>query len=314
MSMRTHVPDVSVLMTVHNGARYLEPAARSVLAQTGVSFELVIVDDGSTDQTPAILSRLSRQDDRVRVIQMEHAGIPRAANAGLAACRAGVVARCDADDLLKPGRLAQQLAFLRHSDAVCVGTFVDFIDERGRFLTTIACPTDDRAIQEALLRGDCSIWHTSAMIRRDALERVRGYDERFDCALDLDLWLRLGEVGRLANMPVALQCYRLHADSVSETRRTRQRERCGLACERAYARRGLDRTYVDPGHWRPGRDAASRFEYTLRYGWWAYQNRQRTTAMSYGLRAIRHVPFSKRGWTLLAKALLQPAAAPSTAS
>ncbi len=299
-------PTISLLTTVYNGQRHLEQTLRSALAQTFRDFEYVIVDDGSTDDTPRILQRYADMDARVRVIRQANAGIPRAANAGLAACRAAIIARTDADDLLKPNRLEIQLQHLRRSDAVCIGTFVDYIDDRGRLLTTIKSPTDNDAIQQALLDGHCSIWHTSSMMRREAIERVGGYDEAFDCALDLDLWLRLGEVGPLGNVPLSLQMYRLHANSVSETKRTRQRERCRLACERAYRRRGLDRPYKDPGDWRPGADRQSRFDYALRYGWWAFGSGQRQTAMFYGAKAVRLRPHVATGWKLLACSMLKP--------
>lgn len=298
-------PEISLLTTVFNGQRYIEATIRSALNQTFREFEYVIVDDGSTDDTPRILQKYAEKDDRLRIIRQANAGIPKAANAGLAACRAPWIARTDADDLLKPDRLKLQLDFMRESDAVCAGTFVDFMDEHARMLTTITCPTENDAIQEAILSGHCAIWHTSSMMRRDAVESINGYDEAFDCALDLDLWLRLGEVGPLANVPRSLQLYRLHRDSVSESKRVRQRERCRVACERAYARRGLTRQYSDPGHWRPGSDAGSQFDYALRYGWWAYQSGHRGTAMHYGTKAVCLKPMDSKGWKLIAIAALK---------
>lgn len=298
-------PKVSILTTVYNGQRFVEETVRSVMAQTMGDFEYILVDDGSTDATPAILARLAAEDARLRIVTQANAGIARAANAGLAHCSAPILARTDADDLMHPRRLEIQLDRLLGGDAVALGTFVDYMDEHGRHLTTIASPTEHEAIQEKLLDGHCAIWNTSSMMRREAVDTVGGYDPDCDTAEDLDMWLKLSEIGRVGNIPLALQRYRLHATSVSETRREWQRSRCRLACERAYQRRGLDRTYVEPGNWRAGSDASSRHAFALQYGWWAFNSGERATAMHYAGQAVRLRPTQPAGWKLLAVAGLK---------
>ncbi|HLL90903.1 MAG TPA: glycosyltransferase, partial [Tepidisphaeraceae bacterium] len=241
MSVPAPPPLVSVLMNVYNGERFVGAACRSVLGQTLGDLELIVVDDGSTDRTPAILAALAAEDPRVLIVTQPNAGITAALNAGLRRCRGEFVAKMDADDVSLPDRFAKQVAFLRdHPDVLVVGGAWEIIDERDRPITTLRPPTDDAAIQATLLRGHAALTHSCAMIRRRALEQVGGYDESFKSnAEDLDLWLRLGEVGKLHNLADVVLRYRIHAASVSETRRAEQREHARRAVERAWARRGI---------------------------------------------------------------------------
>jgi len=131
------------------------------------------------------------------------------------------------------------------------------------------------------------------------VQQAGGYDEEFTVAQDLDLWLRLGEVGKMAAVPDVLLRYRQHEDSVSEKKQSQQVKNMKLACERAYARRGITRDFLGESGWRPTSGRRSKHEYALRYGWWAFNSAQRRTAMVYGLKAIAAVPWSPEGWRLL---------------
>jgi hypothetical protein len=182
------------------------------------------------------------------------------------------------------------------------------IDARGRRLTTLRPPADDAQIQQLALRGHCSICHSSSLMRRDAVQHVGGYGRDFTFAHDLELWLRLGEVGKLANLPDTLVQFRLHNSSISETKREEQRRFCRLACEQAWARRGItDGVFEAAEPWRPGRDRASRHRYAMQYGWWALNSGERRTAMVYGAKAVVMRPGRSNGWKLLAKAALRRA-------
>ncbi len=305
MSERTRrTPKVSVLMTTHNRAPFIPEAVESVLRQTLRDFELVIVDDGSDESTRAMLRAYALADDRIELIEQDNAGIFAAANRGLAACRSPLVARLDSDDAAEPERLEEQVGFMgapANRGVVCCGSFMKLIDGRGRFLTVEAKPTADRAIQEDLLRGHCAIGHPSSIIRRAALEKIGGYDSAFTSAGDLDVFLRLGEVGRLANVSAPLTRYRLHAASVSERKGREQRANCRRACESAWARRGETRPFEGHTRWRPGADRASRLSYTLQYGWWAWKSGELGTSASYGLDAVRLAPWRKEAWMLWLK-------------
>lgn len=297
---------VSVLMPVYNGLPHLRQAVESVLAQTFRDFEFVIVDDGSTDGSSVVLQRYADRDDRIVLVRTKRQGVAGALNEGLRHVRGQLIARMDADDVCMPERLALQVGFMaRNPGIVAVGTAFEVMDHRGRRLTALYPPRDHGAIDRKLLQGHCPISHPSAMIRRETLQRVGGYRERFAVAQDLDLWLRVAEVGRLANIERPLIAYRLSNDALSLRSGERQLQMAREACEDAWRRRGVAGTFKQEGHWRPLADRNSRHRFALRYGWWAFNFRQRRTAIVYGCRAIALNPLSRDGWTLLACSLIK---------
>jgi glycosyltransferase involved in cell wall biosynthesis len=250
------MPRVSVLMSVHNGARYVETALDSVLAQTFSDFEFVIVDDGSTDETPAILARYA--DPRIVGLRNEvNLGLTKSLNRGLEVARGEYVARQDADDLSLPGRLACQVQFLKsHPDISLVGTSYVQIDEQGQELSTVAMPAEPDQIREMLFYTPC-FCHGSVMGRHADLQAIGGYDERFVAAQDMDLWLRLAERYQLANLPAPLYGFRMHAASVTGRSRSHQRQMGHQATAEAMAR-----CLSQPTGWRPSALTLGRFHFS----------------------------------------------------
>jgi glycosyltransferase involved in cell wall biosynthesis len=303
----SETPIISVVMPVYNAEKYVAEAVESILNQTFSDFEFLIVNDGSSDGSLAILKRYAEKDRRIRLISRPNTGLVVALNEMLSKSKGEFLARMDADDIALPDRFARQVEFLqRESDVVCVGGARELIDEEGRTLTYIEDPEHNDRIQELLLAGHSCICHPSAMIRRSALLKVGGYDESMHPAEDLDLWLRLGEVGKLANLKDKVVKYRLHQNSASEQNQTLQRNNAQRACERAWQRRGIEGRYENTESWRPGADRTSRHHFMLRYGWWAFNSGQRQTAIVYGTRAIAALPFAVEGWKLLACGLIKP--------
>jgi glycosyltransferase involved in cell wall biosynthesis len=229
-------PLISVLLPVRNGARWLREAVDSVLDQELRDFELVIVDDGSDDDTVGLLDRSAR-DDRVRVLHQPPQGIVAALNRGIAAARAPYLARLDADDVARPDRLARQLAFLERHDRVdLVGSAAQVIDEAGTVIGRVAPPTDPVRLARHVRRGN-PIVHSSVMMRADAVRRLGGYRKAFGAAEDYDLWLRMAENGGIANLPERLVALRRHDASVSRRNAVRQAFSVRLAQRSAAARR-----------------------------------------------------------------------------
>ena len=209
-------PGVSVLMAVHNGGRWLSDAVASVSAQTAGDLELIVIDDGSTDETSAILAAV--RDPRVRVERRARAGLTRSLNRALRLARAPLVARLDADDLALPARLARQRAFLdSHPDIGLLGTGARVIDADGEERGVVRPPEDDRTIRRVLIHHNPFV-HSSVMMRRAVVEAVGRYDESFAVAQDYDLWLRLAAVTRLANLAEALVIRRLVPGRVTAER------------------------------------------------------------------------------------------------
>jgi len=213
-------PRVSVVMPVRNGAAYLDEAVGSVLSQTLDDLELIVVDDGSTDDTPAILERLARSDGRVRVLRTDALGLTPALNTGWRAASADYVARLDADDVALPTRLAKQAAFLdTHPRVGVVGSAYVPLSHTGERLGIVRYPGDDATLRVDLRRYNC-LPHPTVMVRRAALEEAGGY--RLDQAEDYDLWLRISERWELANLEEPLLLYRHHAGQFSVGKLERQ--------------------------------------------------------------------------------------------
>lgn len=300
-------PLVSVLMAVYNSERYVAQAVESILSQTLSNFELIIIDDGSTDRSRSILQTYAAQDQRIRLISRKNRGIPQTRNELLAQATAELIAVMDSDDIALPERLQRQVEFMQqHPEVVCLGSAFELIDAQGRLLTCLPVPLTDDEIQQQALAGHASIFQPCAMMRRAAVEQVGGYDETMPQAEDLDLWLRLGEIGKLANLSQPLVQYRLHANSVSEKDCALQRQKAYEACQRAWQRRGITGQFEATDHWRPGKDRSSRHYFMVKYGWWAFNSGQRQTALLYGFKAIQALPTQTEGWRLFACALLKP--------
>jgi glycosyltransferase involved in cell wall biosynthesis len=211
-----------MVMTVFDGDQYVEKAIRSVLAQKYREFEFIIVDDGSTDNTAAIVDQYASEDGRIRVVAQPNRGMVAALNRGWKLARGRYVARMDQDDIALPHRLERQVQFLeQNSEACLVGGFAYYISAAGDYLRTYHCPTRDDQIRAALQVRNCLV-DSTVMIRREALEAVNGYRAPFECAEDYDLWLRLSEKFQLACLREVVGCYRLSASQVSHRRLKRQ--------------------------------------------------------------------------------------------
>lgn len=301
-----HAPAISVLLPVYNGERYLEQAIRSVLGQSFTNFELLVLDDGSKDKSRVLAERLAAYDGRVHVRSRSNRGLVPTLNELIGLARGRYLARMDADDIARPDRFRRQVEFLdAHPEVVCVGGAQALIDEKGRFLTTIVPPLDNASIQASVLAGHGAICHPSAMIRSSAMAEVGGYDPTMRHCEDLDLWLRLGELGHLANLPDVVLKYRLDPGSVSSRHWEEQRGNARLACEAAWKRRGITGQFEAGAPWRPDGTSEGNSRFFLKYGWWAFNSGQRKTALHYAFRAAKARPRNVRAYKLAACALLK---------
>ncbi|MCC6512112.1 MAG: glycosyltransferase [Pirellulaceae bacterium] len=236
----TDQPRVSILMPIYNAQRYLSAALESMVAQSFTDWEMICIDDGSSDGSSDILRRWALKDQRLRVISQENQGIARTLNHGLTLARAPLVARMDADDISMPERLAIQVAFLdQHADHVAVGGSILKIDDESDRLGVDHLPAEHSAIEQALLRRQTGMFHPTVLMRKRIVQAVGGYRRQHEPADDHDLWLRLAQRGRLANLQEVVLCYRLHASSLCWQRSATQRDNMNRILEEAYAARGL---------------------------------------------------------------------------
>jgi glycosyltransferase involved in cell wall biosynthesis len=210
------VPAVSVLMSARDAAPWVRHAVESVLGQTAADLELIVIDDGSSDDTPAVLASIA--DPRLRVERQPAAGLAASLNRAARLARAPLLARLDADDLAMPERLARQRAFLAaHPDVGLLGTGATEADAGGRAVARVTPPAGDAAIRRALISRNPFV-HSSVVVRRPVFERAGGYDERVRVAQDYDLWMRVSVLTRMANLPEALVVRRLRPHGVSAAR------------------------------------------------------------------------------------------------
>ena len=203
----TNIPTVSVVLTVYNRARFAAEAIDSILAQTLADFELIIVDDGSTDNSPNVIADYAERDSRVSVISQKNAGLAAARNVGAKKARADLLAFMDDDDHSLPTRLEKQAAFLHsHPDIDCCVTWMSHMDKSGKRIRA-ACPPIP--LPSFFVESDSPVHHIGqrAMIRRRTFEEVGGFREYYRITEDLDFTLRFWESRRALGI-VAEDLYR----------------------------------------------------------------------------------------------------------
>jgi glycosyltransferase involved in cell wall biosynthesis len=235
---------VSVVMGVYNAAEHLAATLDSILAQTERDFECIVVDDGSTDATPAILATYAARDPRIRVITQENSGLTRALIAGCAAARGSYIARHDAGDLSDPRRFAlQKRALDADPTVVFVSPATQYAGPELEPLQVIR--GTGRALKPMLVIDlsdpgiliDGPTHHGAVMFRRDAYERAGGYRAAFYYGQDFDLWYRLGEIGKFQAIAEVLYTARVTPDSLTGAARSRQKRLGELSRAALEARR-----------------------------------------------------------------------------
>ena len=216
------VPTVTVVLPVYNGEAFIVEAAASILTQTYTNFELLVIDDGSSDTTRDLLKPLAQSDPRLIIHAEARRGLVGTLNFGIAQARGRYIARMDADDISLPSRFAAQVDYLdKHSDCVAVGTSIIKIDADGRekSRSRLRSSSFQPAAFPPVIPG---IAHPSAMIRTQILREVGGYRAYFYNTEDRDLWARLWQLGRVHELPEMLLRYRVHAGSATRQKRVDQ--------------------------------------------------------------------------------------------
>lgn len=205
-------PLISVVVPIHNGAKWLGQTLDSLFSQTYPYFEIILVDDASTDKLREVLS--SFHDNRLRIVHLnKNGGVSAARNQAIRLAKGDFIAFCDADDLCQPQRFERQLAFLQqhHEIGMCGSAFTCF-DTQDR--ETVENPASDEEIRLALMQGNC--FGLSTIMARAAVLKTTQFDVTLAVAEDYDLWTRLAASGvRFANLPDVLIRYRWHSQQAS---------------------------------------------------------------------------------------------------
>jgi glycosyltransferase involved in cell wall biosynthesis len=207
-------PRVSVVMAVYNAERYLNEAIRSILGQTYDDFEFIIIDDGSTDRSSAMLTSFAEVDRRLNVHRQPNSGLIASLNKACGLARGAYVARMDADDISLPGRFEKQVQYLdAHKEIGVLGTWIQDIGADGQPGPVWPLPTQPATIRWFLMFGNC-LAHPSVMMRRELIQSL-AYRAEAVHVEDYDLWIRASSVTGVANIPEVLLRYRVLSRSVS---------------------------------------------------------------------------------------------------
>ncbi len=214
---------VTIIMPTYNGSKWLKNAILSIQNQTYKHWELIVVDDGSSDNTAQIVLDLMQNEPRIKYLKNEqNLGIQKTLNRGLKEAKGEYVARLDDDDSWPdPLKLQKQVTFLNeNSSYVLVGTGVVMVNEEGKELFRYLLPEEDNVIRSKILSKNCFA-HSSVLFRKDIVMNFGGYSEEEDVKHfeDYDLWMKLGTVGKLHNLPIYGLAYRMREGSLSATNR-----------------------------------------------------------------------------------------------
>ena len=215
-----HPPAISVILPVYNAEAYVREAVESILNQTFTDFECIIINDGSTDGSGAILRELAARDARIVLVEQSNEGLVSALNKGLEMARADLIARMDADDVSMPERFALQHArMVQDPELAVLGSFMHNMDKEGNISHLVESPITPKETARCMECG-CSVHHATVMMRREAVLQAGGYRKAFSHAEDYDLWLRMIDPGcAIASLPQPLYNRRWHGANVSSVYR-----------------------------------------------------------------------------------------------
>ena len=224
-------------MSCFNDAAHVATAIQSIQQQTLTNWELIVINDGSTDETKQILQKFAKADPRIKVIEQENTGLTRALISGCDIAKAEFIARQDADDISLPTRLEQQHAMLmRNSEVGFVSCCAEYIGPGNEYLKTQSRPADSETATYKLLNEKMGPpAHGTVMFRKAVYQQVGGYRHQFYFAQDADLWLRMAEVSQVAYVQEAGYQFRWHESSITGSGRSVQSKfgRLGQLCREA---------------------------------------------------------------------------------
>lgn len=216
-----HAPLISVAMPVYNGEKYLAEAIESILAQTFTDFELIIIDDGSTDSSLEILKKYEQRDARILLISRVNKNLVATLNEIIDMARGKWIARMDQDDIALPHRFARQLEWLAQTDADICGSWVRFFGTADKRI--LKHSQSDAALKMEILFG-CPFAHPSVMMKANLAKQLP-YDNAWEKCEDYDLWERAARAGwKMTNVQEVLLRYRQHAAQISTATLDKQQE------------------------------------------------------------------------------------------
>lgn len=206
------MPQISVVMSVYNGEKYLKEAIESILSQSYKDFEFIIINDGSTDNSLNIINEYKQKDPRIKVISRENKGLIESLNEGVKMAEGEYIARMDADDVSLSNRLEKQLKYAQEGGFVVCGTWAEGM---------VYPPNFDQIKRFTLLHNP--FIHPTVMFRKDVFKKVGGYRKFFKHIEDYELWTRIVFKYKTGNIPEVLLKYRVHEEQITKKNNVRMR-------------------------------------------------------------------------------------------
>jgi glycosyltransferase involved in cell wall biosynthesis len=209
-------PEITVLMSCYNAEKYLSAAIESILTQTYRNFELLLINDGSTDSTLNLLRKYAEIDDRIKIIDKPNTGLTDSLNVGVFQAEGKWIARLDADDVAHISRLEKQLNFVNeHTQVILLGSGASDIDADGHILRTFRYQKEHKKLLSSLENFKGFPPHSSAFFNTKIAKEIGGYRPRILLAQDHDLWLRFSDKGQISALIDPLVYIRRHKDQIS---------------------------------------------------------------------------------------------------
>jgi glycosyltransferase involved in cell wall biosynthesis len=211
---------VSILLPVYNDEEFISKSVSSVLKSTYKNFELIIINDGSTDKSPEIINNF--KDPRIKLYDKQNSGLIESLNYGLTKCNSEIIMRMDGDDEILENKIEIQLKSFLNSDSVLHGTGAKIIDNSSQVLQEISVNEDHKDIINNLRTLNTSMIHPSIMFYKDIILKSGGYDSKFEVAEDYELYYRISRIGKLTNIDLPLLMLRKNEHNISKKRSSTQ--------------------------------------------------------------------------------------------
>lgn len=300
--MKINSTTVSVILPVFNAEKYIDIAINSILKQTYSDFELLLLNDGSTDNSLELMKIHANIDSRCQIHSWPNQGLIKTLNTGIELAKGNILLRMDADDICHPQRFERQIKHLQSNPkCVAVGTQVMLIDPEGEPLINFISPQLHADIDRMNLSNTngSAIVHPTAAMRKEAVIAVGGYHSEYLHAEDIDLFLRLAEVGELNNLDEILLDYRQHLASIGYQHSQKQMESVKLAVMAAEKRRGNNLAIIKNNtfHTRTGTNSSDIYR---KWAWWALRGGNLNVARKHSWNAIKNAPMNRHNIKLTA--------------
>ena len=189
---------ISILLPVFNEEKYIRKCIQSILNSSYPNYEVVIVNDGSTDETLSIVNKID--DQRIKVYNKQNSGLTDSLNYGIDKCENEIIMRMDGDDLIHPLKIENQLDEFNRKDIILLGTEGVTINYEDEKIKKITLPSEHKDIVQNMIRYNSGMIHPSIMVYKAALQKIKGYSIKIKHAEDYDLFLRLSKIGKIANL------------------------------------------------------------------------------------------------------------------